>query len=353
MRNGLNPGKLQSQLTAFGRHRVIVPVYIPTFAGYFANSLQILCLTLESLRLSAGDRACVTVVANGCAPEVLAELRRRVDEGSLDQLIINKQNRGKVDAVTSAARASFEKLITIADADVMFLSGWMDAVERIFVAFPECGFVSPVPNPAVAWSLTSATVLGGALRGELRYEKIVSDEDLDRFAHSVGSVDWFKDEDRRAQLIVRRKDVAACVGGGHFVFTLRRELVDGIPKAPSLHALKVGAEGMWLDEPPDRLGYWKLAPTRAYAYHLGNVLEPWMHDALERCRSENGTDETVQLPPLRRGVASRFPWAVRPRLSSALRMLYRRTSNRGRKGAAEFLATTPEAGEAPSRESSR
>lgn len=339
MRDGLNPGKVYPQLPQFKQHRVIVPVYIPESSGYFADSLAILRLSLESLWLSAGERISITVIANNCSREVLDDLAAMAGAGRIDQLVVNSVNRGKVDAVTAAARASFEELITITDADVLFRPGWTEAVTDILTRFPECGFVSPAPNPALAFSYTSATVLGSLCRGELQLAKAVSDDDLDRFAHSVGRSDWFTPEDRSKQLVVRRGEVAACVGGGHFVFTLRRELVAHIPPAASLQALKVGAERFWLDEPPDRHGYWKLATPIAYAYHMGNVLEPWMPDLLaqDRGRTPPGLSAAV-LPPLRRHWSAWLPFYLRPRLTDRLRPLYRRRARRSLESAPQTSA---------------
>jgi hypothetical protein len=331
MRNGLNPGKIHPQLSAFKRHRVIIPVYVPTLDGYFAHALEILRLGLESLWLTAGTRASVTVSSNECTHEVVDALHRWAAQGWIDQLVLNTSNRGKVDAVTAVARGAFEELITIADGDVMFMPGWMQAIEDLFIHFPECGFVAPCPNPVASLSCTSATILGALASGELGYQKVVADEDLDRFAHSIGRADWFKPEHRRAQTIVQRGGVTACVGGGHFVFTIRKELVDTIPKLPSLQALKVGGEHVWLDEPPDKAGVWKLATPRAFAYHLGNTPEPWMYDELEVCRAAGPEPpRDLALPALRRRWASRLPWALRSRFAYRMLELHRHWTTRQR-----------------------
>jgi hypothetical protein len=319
MRQGLNPGKVNSALPPFRRHRVIVPVFIPELAGYFAGSLEVLRLMLDSLALTLDDRASLTVVANGCAPVVLAELQRRQLQGDIDQLIVNAQNRGKVDAIVATARASFEPLITIADCDVLFCPGWIDAVEEVFCAFPECGFVSPSPNPGLAFSHTASTLITATLKRVVRVGKVVSDEDLDRFAESVGNRDWFKPAERRAQLFVERQQTHACIGAGHFVFTVRQEVVEAMPVEPALHALKVGAENAYLDEPPDRLGVWRLATTRAYAYHMGNIPEPWMHETLA-CFRAQGHEATIRdVPPLHRSWVAVVPWRIRQRLAGLLR----------------------------------
>ena len=49
MRLGNTPTKEKPELTDYLRHRVIIPVYIPTLEGYYKDALAILKLCLESL----------------------------------------------------------------------------------------------------------------------------------------------------------------------------------------------------------------------------------------------------------------------------------------------------------------
>ncbi len=325
MRDGANPSKINSELPEFMRHRVIVPVYIPNTDGYFKHGLEILKLCLESLRLTAAGKASITLVSNDSCDEVVRELKRHYDAGWIDQLLLNQRNWGRVDTMMSVARMAFEDLITVSDSDVLFKPGWLKALENIFHTFPECGFASTTPNPTFTWYCTSATILGGFSRRELSFEKVVSDEDLDRFAHSIGRSDLFKPKHRESQMILRRNGQVACVGGGHFVCTLRREVVAGSPKEPSLKAYQGGAEQVWKDRPPDKMGYWRLATTKSYTYHLGNTPEAWMYEELEHIRhGQEQLRETEpaqanrELPEIRRSWAAYIPWNVRNSLVSRI-----------------------------------
>ena len=313
MRNGHNPAKANPELPSYARHRIIIPVYIPSLDGYFESSLSTLKLCLESLRLTTTGKASITVVSNGSTPQVVEQLEKYYHEGWVDQLLLSRNNRGKVDAVVSVARGAFEKLITISDCDVLFKSGWLEAVEDTFHNFPECGFVSPMPTPNTAWRHTSATILGGLVRRELALEKIVPDEDLDRFAHSVGNPNLFQPKHRQAQLIVRRNGATACIGCGHFAFTIRREVVKGMPTHPSQMAIEGNSEELWLDVPSDKVGLWRLATTKAYVYHMGNVAESWMYEELEQCRprAEKHPNGNGELLPARQNWTSRLPWRTR------------------------------------------
>jgi hypothetical protein len=317
VRVGTNPAKAQTGLGGYGLHRIILPVYIPHFDGYFQHAREILRLCLESLRLTAAHAAAITIVANGCAPAVTEEL---TELDFVDQLIVNRENRGKIDAVVTVARGSYEPLVTISDCDVLFRRGWLDATEQLFQAFPECGYACPFPSPAGAWHHTSATHLGALARGERGREPAVDGGDLDRFAASIERPDLYKTEHRATQWIVRRGDAIACIGAGHFACTLRREVLAGMPGGPSLQAIEGRSELRWLDLPPDRLGFWRLSTPRAWVHHMGNVPEPWMHDELAALRESGAAEPNAphHLPAAQRRWTSRIPIFMRRKLARIL-----------------------------------
>jgi hypothetical protein len=302
------------------RHRVILPIYVPRLTGYFKDTLEILSLCLGSLRLTIGSEVNVTLIANQCAPEVIHHLQAWFDAGWVDQLLVNRENRGRIDAVLSVARGSHEPLLTFADADVFFERGWLEAIERLFTTFPECGMASVVPHPGTAWHHTSATVLGALVGRELQLDKVVSDEDIDRFGVSIGVPQWIKPGQRAQQLIVRRGGVTACVGCPHFLFTIRKDVLAQVPSEPCLRPLGAGSDELWYDRPPDVGGYWRLATPKAHAYHLGNVPEVWMTERLAALERDPHTPQLSEsLPPAHRPLLSRMPLRARQILAAAVR----------------------------------
>lgn len=337
MRHGVHPAKAEGDLPPFGPHRLVIPVHIPRLEGYFAEARAILNRCLESVRLTAGGQVAVTLVSDGSCPEVVRDLRDAQDAGWVDQVILNEPNRGKVDSVLGVARSSFEPLVTISDADILFRPGWVAAVEALFTTFPECGFASLFPSPPAAFHLTSATLLGALARRELQVDSVVDEADLDRFAASIGRPDLFPEEWRRRQLVVRRAGVTACIGAPHWVLTMRRQVIEATPPEPSRRAVG-GSETRWLDEPADRIGLWRLSTSRAYAHHMGNVVEDWMDEELAAARARDEDDprrgeERARVSPHGRVHAvDRVPWAVRTRVAE--RLLRPRLERRIRRAAA-------------------
>ncbi len=326
MRDGKNPANAAPPLASPRAHRIIVPVYIPEIDGYFRHCLDVLRMCIESLRHTTAGRASITVVSNGSTQRVVEQLQRFYDDGWIDQLVLNKSNLGKVDAVMAIARGSHEEVITVADCDVLFQPGWLEAVEAIFQAFPRCGFASPVPDPALTWYYSATTLLDAILAGRIGFAKLVPDEDLERFARSVGNPARYSAEHRSGQLFVQSNGTRACIGCGHFVFSMRSAVLVATPRQPSLRAYGDRSEELWLDKPNDQQGFWRLATRRAYAYHMGNVPEPWMHQELERCRQtdRSACPSVALLPRLRTGLTTRLPWALRSFLVSLIRKLTNR-----------------------------
>jgi hypothetical protein len=321
MREGNNPARDNSELIeGYFAHRVIVPVFIPSLDGYFEHMREILRLCLDSLITTTGPGVGITVVANGCCREVVEELQSYHARRVIDQVHLYARNHGKVNAVLSVARGCYEDLISVADCDVLFRAGWLDAITRLFCKFPECGFAALSPNPRHAWNNTSATILAALARGELACRKVVPDEDLDQFATSVGQPGFFNAEHRRAQLVVRREEDVVCIGGGHFAFTIRREMLHSSPDEPVQSFW--GAENRYFDQPPDRLGAWRLSPITAYAWHMGNVPEPWMYQRLQENHTSAAAAPRLSppgVPRFRRSWVTYCPVGIRRSLTKLIR----------------------------------
>ena len=321
MRVGKNPEKGAPPLAAYGRHRVIVPVYVPHQGGYFERAIEVIGLCLQTLHRSTAGRAAITVISNGAAAPVVEELERGFRAGWFDQLVLHERNRGKVDAMLAAARASYEPFVTLSDADVLFRPGWLEAVEQVFRTFPEAGVVAPFTMPPLAWINNASTMVDASVRRELGRAKVVTDESLDQLTASLGHPTFVPDDLRQSQLVVRRGGVLACVGATHIVSTWRREVIEQLPSTPSLTSVAGTSERRWMDEPSDRLGVWRLSTPTYWACHMGNVPEAWMAEELERMTAATRTagDETTDdIPPLRWSWTRRLPMAVRRALAARL-----------------------------------
>lgn len=290
--------KLGQQLEAYPLHRIIVPVYIPSKEGFYSDAFQILqfCLLSLTTTLPAG-KANITVIDNGSAADVRDWLLQLLVERRIDQLVVNRVNRGRRDAIFAAARAAYEPFVTFSDADVLFEHGWIEAVEQIFRHFPEAAMVCPFPSHHVRHLHCVATWL--RYFGKLRYGPVVGEADMRQFALSTGKPERYSPSELSGQWYIDRAGVKAVIGASHFAVTCRKSLMRCIPPEPDLIGLGVdGAGARALDRAPDKLGNAKLSTARAYVRHLGNRLEPWMQQAFERVLAGKAGDTSVEKPDL-------------------------------------------------------
>lgn len=329
MKVGENPERGNSHnLTKVAR--IFVVVYIPNFSGWFANMRTILELSLDSLEQTVNpDIGRVTLISNACSTEVEKILLHRRSE-LFDQIVINRINLGKIDGLLSAARGALENVIVVSDCDVLYRTGWLEEVLRVFCTFPEAGSVSPMASPRQYTRETATTILGSYLKSELSVTKRMSSDDF--YGLTAGA----KNPEAQlrylnGQVTVDRGDYCAGVGNGHQCIAFRRELMSQLPTEPCLSLLEPDSDRRYLDRPPDFHGYWKLSTPRSYAFHIGNQHADWMVKMVRN--SGLVVSETpnmnLPLPRLRRSWAGYFPYSLRKLLARVVHSFYlRRVLNR-------------------------
>lgn len=277
MRVGHNPAK-DIVIHSHHYHRIIVPVYVPALNGYYKDAYAITKMCIDSLHNTRHSKSYLTVVNNGSCKEISHYLQECFENGIIDQLIHQRENIGKIDAVIPIARTCDEPLITISDGDVLFKPNWMQAVEDVYNSFPEAGMVSPVPHGTTYSYHTGCTIFDAALQGILKFQSQCNPEDMLLFAKSIDKENtMYKKAIRlKYQLTVTRDEVSAVVGCGHFVSTLRKEVFKKAPESLSKLAYASTADHDYIDIPVGKTGFWRLATIGNYAYHMGNTLEAWM-----------------------------------------------------------------------------
>lgn len=289
MRVGMNPEKEDNILSVEQYHRVIIPVYIPNLdEDYFRDGLAILKLCLQSLLLTIHRKTKISIIDNGCCPEVKVYLYQFYNDFEpVDQLLNSKTNLGKVNAIFAGVKSNLEPLITIADADVMFLPGWQTEVEKLIDDFPEAGMVSPVPSSLGYRSpFINSTVYFGVTRANITFKTVIDPEGLKKFEESIGRKMYSKSH-LEQYLTISNSKATAVIGCGHFVATFRAEVFENAPTEVCQHKIVGGSETSYLDLPNDKGGYLKLSTMGNYAYHLGNTIEPWMNEEMNKIMSKD------------------------------------------------------------------
>ena len=191
MRKGTNPQKdVQTQDSSYC-HQLVIPVFIPNDQGYFEQSFEILESCLTSLFKTIHSNTFITIVNNGSGTKVSEYLERKFKEGLIHEYVVT-ENIGKINAVLKGIVGHSFPLITVSDADVMFLNGWQEATYEVFENFPEAGFVTPVPNPKLIKYHTLGPLVKHIFSKKLRFQPPKDRKALERFATSIENERFFK-----------------------------------------------------------------------------------------------------------------------------------------------------------------
>lgn len=279
MRAGVNPtkgGKLIDREEC--HHRIVIPVHIPNEEGYFRDAYTIFELCLFSVLKTAVSKVKVSVISNKCSDEINARLLGLYEKKYINELIIEEEGIGKINSILKAIRTVEERLITITDADVLFLNGWEEGVVEIFNSFPKAGAVCPVPVYRKHFDLTRNIWMDYFFSDKIRFLPVKDPVSLEKFARSIGW-DYLENEWKDVIGTLRADNgTIAVLGCSHFVATYKKEVFEQLPKGNSIYKVDGDSEFLFTDEPVLKMGGYRLATNDNHAYHVGNVHENWMDD---------------------------------------------------------------------------
>lgn len=287
MRQGFNPNKDQKLPTSSYLHQVIIPVYIPNNENYFKDSFSILKICLESLFQTSNPKTYFTVANNGSCIEVVNYLNELLRLNKIQE-VIHVTAIGKLNSILKGISGHKFPLITITDADVLFLNDWQNETYRVFEAFPKAGAVCPTPSSKSFKTHTANIWFDLFFSKRLYFTPVKNPPALKMFAESIENGDFYNEYHLQKYLTVSKNNFRAVVGAGHFVTTYRGDIFDSLEMKHSSYKLGGTSESEILDIPVVRKGLWRLSTEDNFAYHMGNVEEPWMKDKLMQLKA--GTD---------------------------------------------------------------
>ncbi len=289
MRKGFNPNKDKKTNELEYYHQVIIPVYIPHNSDYFKDSFKILQLTINSLLKTSHDQTFITIVNNGSSIEVTQYLDDLLNVNKIHELV-HTLNIGKLNAILKGLSGSNFPLITISDADVLFLNNWQKEAYKVFESFPRTGFVCPSPSSKLLRHYTYNVIVENLFSNKMKFTSVKNPTAMKRFANSIGNPEFYNEHQLENYLTIENNNIVAVIGGGHFVGTYRGEVFKNITQKHSEFALGGTSEYEILDAPVPQNGFWRLSTHDNFAYHLGNTFEDWM-DAVE---IKNSTSKIVK-----------------------------------------------------------
>lgn len=289
MRKGENKVRNKKTELKSSSHRVIIPLYIPNEEDYYKDAFSIFKMCLHSIEQTAISPLKISVISNGCSKKINEKLFELSEQGDIDELIIETEPIGKINSILKALRTAEERLVTITDADVLFLNNWEKSVVEVFEAFPKAGMVSPVPMYRTHYRHTSNIWFDYLFSKKLKFTPVKNPDALEMFAKSIG---WSYLSDKLKDVIATvesKNGVKAVVGNSHFVGTYKKEVFNVLPKQNSEYRLGGTSEAFYLDIPVLKMGGYRLATNDNFAYHMGNKKEYWMDGVYDNLKKEEKT----------------------------------------------------------------
>ncbi|WP_100611963.1 glycosyltransferase family A protein [Confluentibacter lentus] len=284
MRVGSNPNKDKSLNTSEYFHQVVIPVYIPNQEGYFKDSFKILKLCIDSLLNTVHNKTFITIVNNGSCQEVKEYLELLFNNRNIHE-VIHTENIGKLNAIIKGLVGNKIELVTISDADVLFLSNWQEETIKLFDNIPKAGVVGIVPQFKMYENCCGNVIYETIFSEKLKFLPVKNPEALKHFYNSIGwDRNYNQDYLKYILGLEINSNLNALIGSGHFVATYKKDMFTEII---SYLGYKLGGiSEMYLDKAPLRKGYWRLTTEDNYAYHMGNTYEDWMktNQSLEKQR---------------------------------------------------------------------
>lgn len=273
MRIGFNPYKDQPQEASEYIHQIIIPVFIPNHEGYFADSLRILKLCLESLFATIHAKTYITIVNNGSDAVVVHYLDSLFQAKKIQELI-HTTNIGKVNAILKGIVGNNIALVTITDSDVLFLSNWQQETDKIFKTIPRAGVVGIVPQYRTFMTRCENILWDKWYDKNLKFLPVKNPEALWLFYKSVGWENCIPEYQKLGLGYEAPNGLKVYLGSGHFVATYKKDM---FYEMVTYIGFKMGGLSEdYLDQCPLKKDYWRLTTYDNFAYHMGNVYEDWM-----------------------------------------------------------------------------
>lgn len=293
MREGSNPVKSENNVKVEQScfHQIIIPVYLPELKGYYKEGLDILEICIESIYLTSHKKTFITVVNNGSCLEVSKYLDKCFVDKKIQELI-HTSSIGKINAISKGLIGHNFDLVTITDADVLFINGWQKDVYKIFENFPKAGMVGNSTNPLGENYLTENIYFENIFNNKIKSETPDSYEDVklgySSVKRDIGNINNIKLK------TIESNNVKAIIGSGHFCSTYRNECLKSFYK-PKSSEYRMGGAIMrkYIDYPINELGLWRLTTFKNYTYHMGNVKENWMIVKFQKIKKENSVPNLI------------------------------------------------------------
>ena len=299
MRKGQNPAKFVNQVVKPERITVALLNYIPFLSGFYKEALDVLKISLQSMRTDAGLPFDLMVFDNGSCEEVREYLVSEKEAGRIQYLLLSERNLGKGGAWNMMLAGAPGEIITYTDSDVLFYPGWLERSVALLEGFPNVGMVTARPyrtNPEYhsstrTWAQKNATLSEGQFIPWERFwefnRSLGQDEAENRKVYAE-TIDWK----------LEYNNLTALAGASHWQFTAYKSVLSNFLP---FDMDKPMGQVKQLDMRMNDAGYLRLMTYEAYAMNLSNTTEYVRGQINASAESQKSfAKRLVQLTPIKK-----------------------------------------------------
>ena len=272
MRQGQNPVKQLTQVTKPQRVTAAVLNHIPFLDGFYSELLDVLKVSLSTLRENAGMSFDLLVYDNGSCKAARDFLLAEYEQGLIQTLILSDRNMGKGGAWNVMLQAAPGEIIAYADNDVLYHPGWLRETVKVLDTYPNVGMVTSRPfhtKPDLYSAVTgwAANTPGASLSSG----QFINPEWIREFLLSVGrSEEEIAADIAQEDVKITYNGLTTFAGASHWQFLAwKKVLQDFLP----IDLDKPLGQVLRLDEMINERGYLRLMTAEPLTMNLSNTLD--------------------------------------------------------------------------------
>ena len=302
MRKGQNPAKFVKDVARPERVTVALLNYIPFLSGFYAEKIDVLKVSLESMRQDAGLPFDLMIFDNGSCEEVRNFLIQEKEEGRIQYLVLSEKNMGKGGAWNVMLAGAPGEIIAYTDADVLFSPNWLSRSVELLETFPNVGMVTARPY-RTSPELYTSTLEWAKKNADLDEGQFIPWETFLEFNLSLGQTEeenvkvYAETSDWRIQY----KGLTALAGASHWQFTAYKStLQQFLP----FDMDKPMGQVRQLDKRMNDAGLLRLMVSDPLAMNMSNTLgylRGELGKGKERGKKKEGMGKRLlELPPIKK-----------------------------------------------------
>ena len=305
MRKGQNPAKFVKDVAKPERITVAVLTYIPFLSGFYKEGLDVLKVSLDSMRKDAGLPFDLMVFDNGSCAKARDYLIAEKEAGRIQYLLLSEKNVGKGGAWNMLLAGAPGEIIAYADSDILYYPNWLSRSVEILETFPNVGMVTARPfrtppafyTSTLEWARENATVEEG---------DFIAWETFLEFNLSLGQTEEenIKVYEETRDWRVEYKGVTAITGASHWQFAAYKSTLQQF--LPFDMSRPMG-QVRQLDERMNEAGLLRLMVSDPLVMNLSNTLG-YLRGEMGQEKVEKKLASIWQFAPVKKVLLAVYNW---------------------------------------------